>query len=115
MSDELHVATIHITGQAPYQLILLPGDADELTHEDAIAWATEQGGVLPNRFEQALLFAHHKEEFKPDWYWSDAPHASTADYAWDQGFGSGSQDFSRRSTRLRARAVRRDLVEKNNG
>lgn len=104
---DISVATIHITGQAPYQLILLPGDVDEVTHEEATAWAAEQGGALPNRFEQALLFAHHKDAFEADWYWSDTPPASDADYAWGQGFGHGYQGFSHRDGRLRARAVRR--------
>lgn len=106
--EEAHIADIHIAGQAPYRLFLLPGDTDEVTHEEATAWAAEKGGTLPNRFEQALLFAHHKDAFeKKDWYWSDAQHASNADFAWCQGFSNGTQRNRHRLYRLRARAVRR--------
>ncbi|HRQ59164.1 MAG TPA: DUF1566 domain-containing protein [Azoarcus taiwanensis] len=104
---EIHVASIQIAGQAPYYLILLPGDAENLDHEAATAWAAEQGGTLPNRYEQAILFAQQRDQFKRDWYWSDTPHESDEAYAWCQTFDFGTQYDFNRSYHLRARAVRR--------
>jgi hypothetical protein len=47
------------------------------------------------------------EAFEPAWYWSSTQHASGSGCAWDQGFGDGGQDFTRKNDELRARAVRR--------
>jgi len=48
-----------------------------------------------------------EQTFEPEWYWSSTQHASLSDYAWFQGFASGSQDVNGKSSELRARAVRR--------
>ena len=106
-APEIHVADIHITGQAPYRLFLLPEDAEELDFEAAQAWAKEQGGDLPNRFEQALLFAHQRDQFQRDWYWSNQQHESDEGCAWAQLFSDGGQISGLRIIGLRARAVRR--------
>lgn len=108
-AGEIHVATIHIPGQQAYHLILLPGEVESGTHEAAAEWAASIGGELPNRYEQALLFAHHRNQFQYDWYWSAARHGSTL-YAWEQGFGNGHQGITHRSAWLRARAVRREPI-----
>ena len=104
---EIPIAIIQVTGHAPYQLILLPGDVEDVTHEAATEWATSIGGELPNRHEQALLFAHARDQFERDDYWSAERHESDPDYAWCQYFDYGDQDYGRRGTQLRARAVRR--------
>ena len=104
---EIHVAILAIPGQAPYHLILLPGTADDVTWEEAQEWATQHGGELPNRHEQALLFAHQREQFESTWYWSSQQHESDEDYAWCQYFGYGFQLGDDRGLKLRARAVRR--------
>lgn len=105
---EIHVATIQIAGQAPYHLILLPDHPeDEMTHQAATEWASSIGGELPNRAEQALMFAHNRVQFYRDWYWSNTLHESDPDYAWCQSFGYGYQYDSYRYGELRARAVRR--------
>jgi len=105
---EIHVATIQIAGQAPYHLILLSDHPkDEMTHEAATKWAASVGGDLPNSPEQALLFAHQRDQFDSGWYWSNTLHESAPDYAWFQDFYSGYQDRYYRSLELRARAVRR--------
>ncbi|MDI3489609.1 MAG: hypothetical protein PWP11_886 [Thauera sp.] len=107
-AGEIHVATIQIAGQAPYHLILLPDHPkDEVTHQAATEWAATVGGDLPTRPEQALLFAHQREQFDLDWYWSNTLHESGPDYAWYQNFYDGSQDYYYRGYELRARAVRR--------
>ena len=94
-------------GESSYHLILLPGEQEDINWTDALAWAVEQGGDLPNRREQALLYANLKEEFKESWYWSNTQHASFSDYAWCQDFLNGYQNFNHKLNELRARAVRR--------
>jgi hypothetical protein len=97
-------------GESSYHLILLPGDQEEINWKDALAWAVEQGGDLPNRREQSLLYANLKEEFKESWYWSNTQHASNSTYAWYQDFDTGFQLYYNKLYDLRARAVRRLLV-----
>ncbi len=102
-------------GEPSYHLVLLPGQADEVTWEKAIEWASHQGGEyiasLPSRREQALLFANLKEEFEERAYWSSETHESESGWAWYQYFFNGYQDFSTRLYELRARAVRRLVIE----
>ena len=106
---EIHVATIQIAGEAPYHLILLPQHTtDVMTHHAATEWAANIGGELPNRYEQALLFAHQRDKFDRDWYWSNTLHESVQDFAWFQYFLNGNQISLHRSYKLRARAVRRE-------
>jgi hypothetical protein len=86
-------------------IILLPGDAVDVTWKQAQEWAASIGGELPTRREQSLLFANLGEEFKRDWYWSC--EAEGAGWAWCQYFLSGSQNCSTQLNEFRARAVRR--------
>ena len=52
-------------GQPDHHLILLPGEpAKRLSWDRAVKWATKNGGELPTRREQSLLFANLKEEFE---------------------------------------------------
>lgn len=88
-------------------VILLPGEADSVTWEQAKAWAKKIGGELPTRREQSLLYANLQEQFKPAWYWSGEQHAANPDYAWMQHFGDGGQLNDLKSSVCRARAVRR--------
>jgi formylmethanofuran:tetrahydromethanopterin formyltransferase len=90
-----------------HHVILLAGDKDMIAWPDAMAWAKEQGGDLPNRVEQALLFAHHKKLFKERAYWSNAQDADDERWAWYQTFGTGGQSYTIKVNKLRARAVRR--------
>lgn len=90
-----------------HHIILLAGDNDESTWRDAMDWAKELGGDLPNRVEQALIFATNKDQFKPRWYWSNTQHASHSHYAWSQDFFNGRQYDNYKDDELRARAVRR--------
>ncbi|CBJ38284.1 protein of unknown function [Ralstonia solanacearum CMR15] len=94
-------------GQPDHHLILLPGDAAELNWDDARKWAQEQGGELPTRREQSLLYANLKEEFQGTWYWSSEARERESGWAWCQGFGNGSQRYDHQRLELRARAVRR--------
>lgn len=97
-------------GQPDHHLILLPGDADELNWEDAKKWAAEQGGELPTRREQSLLYANLKEEFQGTWYWSGEAHERESGWAWYQNFYYGIQLYHRQYGELPARAVRRLIL-----
>jgi len=94
-------------GAPNHHLILLPGDQDDINWADAKKWAAEIGGELPSRREQALLFANVKEQFEDRYYWSGEQHASDSACAWCQYFDNGTQGYDTKSTKLRARAVRR--------
>lgn len=92
-----------------YHLILMAGEA-EMPWKDAREWAKELGGDLPTRREQALLFANCKEHIQEAWYWSCEEFA-TKGYAWCQYFTSGNQNHDYTITTLRARAVRRLVIQ----
>jgi hypothetical protein len=98
-------------GDLSYHLVLLPGEAESINWADAGAWAKAQGGELPTRSEQALLYANLKEEFKPDYFWSSEQHAAYSDCAWLQDFDYGSQYTDDKSYEGRARAVRRLTIQ----
>ena len=90
-----------------YHLILLPGDNDNSTHKSQLEWAKSIGGDLPNRIEQAMLWANHRDQFKKDWYWSNETHHSESGWAWIHDFYYGAQLSYHKGDELRARAVRR--------
>ncbi len=104
---EIYVGSIGDASGDLYHIVLLPGDSDDATWKKQMAWAKSIGGDLPTRVEQSLLFANLKDQFKPDWYWSNTPHASGSDSAWFQTFSNGFQNFNLLLSKLRARAVRR--------
>lgn len=98
-------ATVSAEGVVTH-IILLPGDKN-LNWEKSKEWAESIGGDLPNRIEQAMLYATVPDEFKKDAYWSNTHHASDSDYAWSQNFNYGTQLIYTTDYKLRARAVRR--------
>ena len=99
-------------GEASYHLILMADKpTDKLNWKAAKDWAKRIGGDLPSRREQSLLFANCKEQFDPDWYWSNQAYEKDASYAWDQDFYDGGQDGSLFGNEWRARAVRRSVIE----
>jgi len=105
---EHYIATLFdAVTQQGHHVILLPGDNDDANWQSQMDWAKSIGGDLPNRVEQALLWAKHRDQFKKDWYWSNEPHHSEFGWAWCQDFTSGLQLSYGRITELRARAVRR--------
>lgn len=102
---ETYVGTlISADGQFNHHLILLPGDNDDASWQAQMGWAKSIGGDLPNRVEQALLFATLKTEFHKEAYWSNTTESG---WAWYQDFYYGSQGDTRKGNELRARAVRR--------
>jgi hypothetical protein len=94
-------------GAPDYHLILLPGQAGDVNWQAARAWAAEQGGELPTRREQSLLFANLKSEFEERYYWSCEQHEGYPGWAWCQSFSDGGQSNGRQGSEFRARAVRR--------
>lgn len=109
---EVNAGLIMLAGGTPsHWVILLPVDKDDGNWTDAETWAKEQGGELPTRTEQSLLFANAKFEFKEDWYWSAETHAKNSEWAWFQHFCIGYQgSFLKSYDGCRARAVRRVSV-----
>ncbi|WP_317201454.1 DUF1566 domain-containing protein [Janthinobacterium sp.] len=99
-------------GSLSHHLFLLPGEADGVSWDAAVAWAAEVGGDLPTRREQSLLFANLKDQFKPRWYWSGEQYAPDPSYAWGLDFDNGVQ-FNGYDTSYagRARAVRRLKIQ----
>jgi hypothetical protein len=89
---------------------LMDGDK-QLNWNDAMEWAKELGGDLPDRIEQAMLFAYMPEEFQKEAYWSNTQHAGGSRYAWYQDFKDGSQNGSLKSSECRARPVRREFSD----
>ena len=98
-------------GEPSHHLVLLPGQAEDITWDKAMEWAAKQGGEyvasLPTRREQSLLYANLKDQFEEHWYWSCEAHESESGWAWYQNFNNGTQDDYRKVNELRARAVRR--------
>lgn len=93
-------------GTPSHHLVLLPGEAENITWPNAKDWAAKAGGELPTRQEQALLVANLKAEFQPRWYWSAEEHVDGSG-AWCQGFDYGDKLINGKSYEGRARAVRR--------
>ncbi len=114
-NGETYIGAIGDKNGDVYHIILLPGDNDDSGWQNAMDWAKSIGGDLPNRVEQAMLYAQHKEEFKKDWYWSCEQHASYSGCAWSQYFLTGYQGYHYLFSKLRARAVRRWLAGSMSG
>jgi hypothetical protein len=102
-------------GEPSYHLVLVPGQADDISWDKAMEWAGNQGSdyiaSLPTRREQALLYANLKEQFEERAYWSCEAHESESGWAWCQYFFYGGQTNGRKHYELRARAVRRLIIE----
>ena len=107
---EVYAGILLQDGKPAHHLILLAGEKASVKWENARAWAKAQGGELPTRKEQALLFANAAGEFKPTWYWSSEEHTGSADYAWVAYFYTGFQLNDPKDDDYRARAVRRVLI-----
>jgi hypothetical protein len=107
---EIYAGAIIAPDGTGHHVILLDGDKDGADWNTQMEWAKSIGGDLPDRVEQALLFKHLKDRFKPEWYWSNTQHASDSGCAWSQNFSGGSQLSNLKSYEGRARAVRRVAI-----
>ena len=90
--------------------ILMPGESKDLKHQDAMDWAKKQGGDLPDRVEQAMLFRDHRKLFQQRAYWSNTTNADFSGSAWGQYFSYGGQSYWGKDRKLLARAVRRVAI-----
>ena len=90
--------------------ILMPGESKDLKHHDAMDWAKKQGGDLPDRVEQAVLFRDYRKLFQQRAYWSNTTHADFSGFAWHQLFNYGNQYDWSKDDKLLARAVRRETI-----
>jgi len=107
---EIYVGgTIDVDGNVTHT-ILLPGEKADVGWKDATTWAKKEGGDLPNRIEQAMLWAHHADKFQKRYYWSNTQYAGYGAYAWGQSFDTGNQDYWPKDYKLMARAVRRVTI-----
>ena len=107
---EIYAGILIVDGKPAHHLALLPCTTKPLSWKKAVSWAQEQGGALPTRKEQALLFANAAQAFERDWYWSGEQYAGDESFAWCQDFISGYQDYNHKDFKLRARAVRRVII-----
>jgi hypothetical protein len=101
-------AVLDAEGQHKHHLVLMAAVPEaDLNWADAKAWAEKVGGSLPDRQEQALLYANCKPHLKAQWHWSSEAHATDASSAWGCGFSYGTQICHLKSAEGAARAVRR--------
>jgi hypothetical protein len=94
---ETYVGAIAGPDGKGHHVILLAGDKEGLTWSAALEWAKAQGGDLPDRVEQALLFRDHRAAFKRDWYWSNTQTADDERWAWYQYFRHGTSTTTTRA------------------
>ncbi len=107
--NEVYAGVLVEDGKPKHHLVLLPGDESK-KWKDAVAWAKKQGGTLPTRKEQALLFANAAGKFERAWYWSSEEYTGLADCAWFAHFSHGHQYGTLKSFVSRCRAVRRVAI-----
>ncbi|QBQ99221.1 DUF1566 domain-containing protein [Paraburkholderia pallida] len=106
-AGEIYVGIIGDQSGNLHHVILLPGERTDVNWKDAKEWAASIGGSLPNRIEQAMLWARCRDQFEPDWYWSEEVYERNSGWAWSQDFRYGTQSRDHQYYELRARAVRR--------
>jgi hypothetical protein len=113
---EVYVGAIGDKNGDFYHVILLPGDNDDANWQSQMAWAKSIGGDLPNRIEQAMLWAAHRDQFQQYAYWSNEQDDDPeyAGWAWYQRFNNGIQYNYHQDSELRARAVRRIKIGGSN-
>ncbi|WP_232466390.1 DUF1566 domain-containing protein [Burkholderia ubonensis] len=110
---EIYIGRISNTAGELHHVILLPGDNDDATWQVQMGWAKSIGGDLPTRIEHLVLLANHRDQFERDAYWSNEPDTDPAyaGWAWCQHFGYGNQGNLLQGYELRARAVRRLIIQ----
>ena len=95
-------------GKLMHHLVLMATrQTDGMNWQEAMDWAKEVGGDLPNRQEQALLYANCKPHLKPEWHWSSEMHVDDTFCAWGCDFDYGRRISLRKSYDGCAVAVRR--------
>ncbi len=105
---EIYAGAIIKPDGTGHHVIPLDGDNDDADWQTQMEWAKSIGGDLPDRLEQAMLYKHFSEHFKPDWYWSNTQRSAGS--AWIQIFSGGAQIWFSSSIKCRAVAVRRHPI-----
>lgn len=101
-------AVLDESGHHKHHLVLMAARPDgEVTWQQAMDWAASVDGELPNRQEQALLFANCKPHLEAAWHWSNEVYEGDASCAWHCYFDNGGQYYFHKSYAGRAVAVRR--------
>ena len=95
-------------GKLQHHLVLMPQKPNgKLNWQAAMEWAESIGGTLPNRQEQALLYANCKPHLDKYWHWSGETDEDDASFAWGCFFDTGTQHYNPKSYEGCAVAVRR--------
>ena len=87
-------------------VVLLPGQATDVTWQAATDWAAAQNAQLPTRPMAAMIFANTQDRPQSGWHWTCEEVMDLASCAWDCYFHLGNQDGSRKSYEGSAVAVR---------
>jgi hypothetical protein len=66
---------------------------------------------FPAQTNAELFMDGGEQAVDPAWYWSSTQHAAYSDYAWNQNFFNGNQGNNDTSSKFRARAVRRLVIQ----
>lgn len=111
--DEVYIGKVSNTNGQLHHVILLAGDNDGAAWQEQMGWAKSIGGDLPTRIEHLVLLANHRDQFEPDAYWSNEPDTDPgySGCAWFQSFIGGYQSYYHKGAALRARAVRRLIIQ----
>ena len=88
-----------------HHVIQLPGDHEDASWKDQVAWAKSQGGDLPTRVELGLIWEHNRDQMQKDFYWTNEVYHSNSNYAWYQNFLYDLQDYFHKTLRRRAVAA----------
>jgi hypothetical protein len=98
-------------GNVAYHLIKLPDSPSQaLSHDEAVKWAKQVGGKLPNKREMRLIQANASDAIPSSgWCWLEDPEGSS--YAWYCSLGYGIVYYDIRSAAGGAVAVRLIAVE----
>jgi hypothetical protein len=107
---ETYIGSIGNAAGELVHITLLPGDNKGASQKAQLKWAKSIGGDLPNRIEQAMLFAHFPDLFKKEAYWSNQECEWDSGCAWCQSFSSGVQYGNTKGAALRAVAIRRSSI-----
>lgn len=104
-------------GKPDYHLIVAEIEEASIAWQPAIDWVKSLSidglydFTLPTRSEQALLYANTKDLFAGEAYWSSETYEGAAGCAWYQYFNGGGQRSDGKTSKLRARAVRRIPIQ----
>ena len=89
-----------------YYVVLMPGEVHRLWAQ-AIDWAVERGGLIPNRVEIELLFKNCREHFQKDHYFTCEVHERNEAHVWIKSFASGSLSSINQFDWVLAKCIRR--------